>query len=48
MRNARLLIPVLAALAGAPASADFQDRGMLAGKLRTDLPPGSGTGSTAT
>ena len=45
MRTARLLFPLLAALACAPALADFQDRGMREGKLRTDLPRGSGTGS---
>jgi hypothetical protein len=49
MRNARLLFTLLTALALALASmaalADFQDRGMRYGKVRTDLPPGRGTGS---
>ena len=45
MRHARFLFPLLAALACAPAAADFQDRGMRDGRLRTDLPPGRGSGS---
>lgn len=45
MRDARLLFHLLAALACTPALADFQDRGMVAGAVRTDLGPGKGTGS---
>ena len=45
MRHAAFLFPLLAALACAPALADFQDRGMRDGKVRTDLPPGQGTGT---
>jgi hypothetical protein len=44
MRNARILLPLLAALLCAPALADFQDRGMRDGRLRTDLDPGKGAG----
>ena len=49
MRNARLLFHLLAALmlqlGVTHAFADFQDRGMVAGAVRTDLAPGKGTGS---
>jgi hypothetical protein len=38
-------LAALLALAALPAAADFQDRGMRAGKVRTDLPRGRGTGT---
>ena len=47
MRSATLLFALLASLASqlviAPAFADFQDRGMIDGAVRTDLAPGRGT-----